>query len=198
MEHCIWCGKKSFGFSVNNYGLCNLCSVMMPQDIKAKFGFIKENKRIIEKINDCDTIVSLTIISLFQLRHLLDKEKNNELITQPIHNFIIRMVQTSNEKLLSLLADEFRMIKIRTKNLINEKNMECAYNKFIAKSISLKSYILDDDLPWIDNMISELRIMRQPVIKIKQNLVLSWFFSKLHAFRFYSYRELESNAVGKS
>lgn len=195
MEHCIWCDNKSFNVSINQYGLCETCSFLMPQDIKARFAFIRENKKVIEKSKDTDTIVSLTIISLFHLKHLLkQEEKNNELLTQPIHNLIISMVQTSNERMLSILTDECRMLKIKSTTLILEKSMEAAHNKFITKAVNLKNYILDDDLPLVDKMISEVRSIGQPGIRVNHNLIMTWFLSKIHAFRFYGYRELEGNA----
>ena len=195
MEHCIWCDNKSLNVSANQYGLCDICSFLTPDDIKARFAFIRENKKVIEKSKDTDTIVSLTIISLFHLKHLLkQEEENNELLTQPIHNFIIRMVQTSNERMLSLLTDECRMIKIKSKNLLPEKSMEAAQNKFITMAVNLRNYILDDDLPLVDKMITEVRSIGRPGIRVNHNLILTWFLSKIHALRFYGYRQLEGNA----
>ena len=195
MEHCIWCKNKSFNVSVNQFGLCNTCSFLMPQDIKSRFAFIRENQKVIEKSKDTDTIVSLTIISLFHLKHLLKhEEENNELVTQPIHNLIISMVQTTNERILSLLTDECRMIKLKSKNMIPDNLMKAAHNKFITMAASLKSYILDDDLPLVDKMIDEVRSIERPGIRLNQNLILTWFLSKVHAFRFYGYRQLEGNA----
>jgi hypothetical protein len=124
---------------VSQYGLCEICSFHMPQDIKIRFAYIRDNKKVIEKSKDIDMIVSLTIISLFSLKRLLkQEEKNNELLTQPIHKLIICMVQTSNERILSLLNDECRMIKIKSKNPILGNSMEAARNRFITKGFQFK------------------------------------------------------------
>jgi hypothetical protein len=168
MGRCFRCEKKGFLIPINKTGLCGHCNFVLENEtktkLKTKLIIIYNSLKIIDKSKDTDTIVSVTIIALFHLKELLiDETKEiesatgNDEIRHPIYDLITKVIQATNEKLICLLTEEYKLLR--------SFGSDISRNVFLVKANNLKPFILKDDLPEIDRMISDIRDKKLPLVK---------------------------------
>jgi hypothetical protein len=168
----------------------------MPDEVSKVLGIINENRKIIQKSKDTEVIISLSIIALFYLRNLLEYEETDYIIpADPVNKLIIKIVETTNGKLIRLLTDEYRTLRINSKNL-HSGDYNMALKSFISKADSLRSYILH--ISAVDRMINDLSTLNLSDRNLKPDLIIDKILFKISTNTFFTNREAELNAVQRT
>jgi len=173
MAQCKWCEKKGFFLKVNQFGICDKCSLFIITPVQQSLRIIEESASIAEKTKKYDVAISRCDLIIEHFESLIPYEKKDiTFMSTSLNDAIDKTIESKNEKIFELLEAKIKSFiqKANTSTTIGTKTGY--FNKAIAEIVEIIDLFDDRHISckkFKDELTEKRNEYGNQILKIKYN-----------------------------